>query len=385
VILRLLTMIWLVAFMPLAAPAYAADVWRAGATVSVDAQGATDVWVAGASVSVRGDVLQDVWAAGAIVDVSADAGGDVWAAGSRAQISGRIGGMLSVTGAEVNIDARVAQGARVAGAQISIAPGAVLNGQLRAAGAVVVFNGRGGSDIDLSGAEVTFNGETTGDVTIRARKVRIGGNAVIGGNLELYSQEKPEIAQTAQIGGRLVSLGLEDADWPDGGGIPGLLMMFLAPIIIGLSAFVLGLIVVWRARGAVEQTIDTFVEHPGGSLLRGLVTLVAVILGAALLIGLLIGFPLGVALLLAIPAILILGFTSAGLSLGEWIANRAGEARSAGGRIGLMGLGIAILVLAGLIPFVGAILVLVAVIMGLGALVITLRQRLSPDAGPASY
>lgn len=363
----------------------AGDIWRAGATVSVTADGAPDVWAAGASVSVRGTVLNDVWAAGAIVNVAATTGADVWAAGSRVRISGRVGDMLSVSGAEVDIDARVAGDTRVAGAQVVVAPGAVLNGKLRAAGAVIRFDGRGGSGVDLSGAEVTFNGDTTGNVTIRAQKVRIGDNASIGGDLEIYSEEKPDIAQTAQIGGRLVSLGLEDADWPDGEGFPGLLMVFLTPLIVALSAFILGLLFIWRARGTVEQTIDTFVERPGGALLRGVLTLLTVTLGAVLLVVVLIGFPLGLALLLAVPAILILGFTSAGLSIGEWIGNRAGESRSAGGRIGLMALGIAALMLAGLIPFAGAIIVLVAVLMGLGALAITLRQRLAPETSPTEY
>jgi len=384
----MLRAIWVVLLAVSAATpsdARAGDIWRAGATVSVTADGAPDVWAAGASVSVRGTVLKDVWAAGAIVDVAAAAGADVWAAGSRVRISGRVGGMLSVSGAEVDIAARVTGDTRVAGAQVVVAPNAVLIGPLRAAGAVVRFDGSGGSGVDLSGAEVTFNGETTGDVTIRAQKVRIGDNASIGGDLEIYSEEKPDIAQTAQIGGRLVSLGLDDADWPDGEGFPGLLMALLTPLIVALSAFLLGLLFVWRARGAVEQTIDTFVERPGGALLRGLLTLLALTLGAALLVAVLIGFPLGLAMLLTVPAILILGFTSAGLSVGEWIGNRAGEPRSAGGRIGLMALGIAVLMLAALIPFAGAIIVLVAVLMGLGALAITLRQRLAPEASPTEY
>lgn len=376
----------LLAIMLLAPQAAQADgIWRAGASVSVTGQGQPDIWAAGASVTVRGRVSEDIWAAGAIVDLDAQAGADVWAAGSRVNIAGRVGDILSVSGAEVSISARVGGTSRVAGAQVTIAPEAVLNGLVRAGGALVVFDGRGGAGVDLSGAEVTFNGETAGDVTIRAQKVRIGDSARIGGDLEIYSQEKPDIAQTAQIGGRLVSLGLEDADWPGGEGFPGLVMVLLAPIIIALSAFLLGLLVIWRARGAVEQTIDTFVERPGGSLLRGLLSLLAVTLGSVLLIAVLIGFPLGIALLLAVPALMILGFTGAGLSLGEWIANRAGEPKSAGGRVGLMALGIAVLMLAGLIPFVGAILVLVAVLTGLGAVTLTLRRRLAPEAPATRY
>ena len=369
------------------APAQAQDedVWRAGAAVTVNAEEASDVWAAGASVTVRGAVAYDIWAAGAIVDVDARTGTDVWAAGSRVTIAGRVGEALNVFGAEVSIDARVGGQTRAAGAQVTIPETAMLNGNLRAAGALVRFDGRGGADVSLSGADVTFNGQTAGDVVIRAQTVHIGDAASIGGDLEIYAQEKPDISRQAKIGGRLVSLGLEDADWPDGGGMPGLFMMLVAPLIFALSALIFGMLAVWLTRGAVEQTIDTFVARPFGSLWRGLLSVLAVIVGAALLGALVIGLPLGIALLFTMPVLMIAGLSSAGLGLGEWIANRSGEPRGAGGRVGLLALGILVLVLAGLIPGLGAVIVLLATLMGLGALIMTARARLAPETGPTGY
>jgi Ca2+/Na+ antiporter len=360
------------------------DIWRAGAAVSVNAQGEPDVWAAGASVTVRGEAARDIWAAGAIVDIDAQAGTDIWAAGSRVNIAGRVGEALNVTGAEVDITARVGGESRVAGARVTFTPEAVLNGKVRAAGALVDFRGRGG-DVSLSGAEVTFNGQTTGDVVIRGQKVQVADEAEIGGNLEIYSNERPDIAQQARIGGRLVTLGLEDADWPEGDGFPAILAALIAPVIFAISAFILGLLAIWLARGAVEQTIDTFMERPGGSLLRGIFTLLAVFVGAAVLVALFVGFPLGIAALFAVPVLIITGLASAGLSLGEWIANRAGEPLSASGRIGLMALGVLVLTLVGLIPIAGAVLVLLAIVMGLGAAVITVLARLRPETPPTGY
>ncbi len=372
-----------VALLPLSAQAQ--DLWRAGASVSVVAQGEPDVWVAGAWVSVRGQTARDIWAAGAIVEINAETGADVWAAGSRVTIGGRVGEALTATGAEVDVSARVSGPSRVAGARVTFAPRAVLNGPVRGAGALVDFRARGSGNISLSGAEVTFDGQTTGDVVIRAETVRIGAQAEIGGNLEIYSDRRPEIAQQARIGGRLVTLGLEDADWPDGGGFPALLAGLIAPAIFAISAFILGLVAIWLVRGAVEQTIDTFMERPGGSLLRGLLTLVAVFIGAGALVALFVGFPLGLAVLFTAPVLIITGLASAGLSLGEWIANRAGEPTSVGGRIGLMALGVFILALVGLIPMAGVLLVLLAILMGLGAAVITVLSRLRPETPPAGY
>ncbi|RIA56502.1 hypothetical protein [Dichotomicrobium thermohalophilum] len=375
----------LLAVAMLAPSARAEDVWRAGAAVTVNAKGEPDVWAAGASVRVRGQAARDIWAAGAIVDIDAQAGTDIWAAGSRVNIAGRVGEALNVTGAEVDITARVGGESRVAGARVTFAPDALLDGKVRAAGALVDFRGRGGGGVSLSGAEVTFNGQTTGDVIIRGQKVRVGEEAEIGGDLEIYSDERPEIARQAQIGGRLVTLGLEDADWPEGGGFPALLAALIAPVIVAISAFILGLLAIWLGRGAVEQAIDTFMERPGGSLLRGIVTLLAVFIGAAVLVALFVGFPLGLAILFSAPVLIITGLAGAGLGLGEWVANRAGEPLSAGGRIGLMALGILVLTLVGLIPIAGAILVFLAILMGLGAVVITVLARLRPETPPTGY
>ncbi len=361
------------------------DIWRAGASVTVNAKGETDVWAAGASVTVRGEAAQDIWAAGAIVDIDARAGADIWAAGSRVTIAGRVGEALNATGAEVDIAARVAGGSRIGGARVTFAPEAVLNGPVRSAAALIDFRARSGAHVSLSGAEVAFNGQTTGDVIIRAQTVRIGEQAEIGGNLEIYSDARPDIARQARIGGRLVTLGLEDADWPESDGFPAILAAVIAPVIFAISAFILGLIAIWLARGAVEQTIDTFMERPGGSLLRGILTLLALFIGAGVLVALFIGLPLGVAALFTAPVLIIAGLASAGMSVGEWIANRAGEPTSAGGRVGLMALGVLVLALVGLIPVLGAVLVLLAVLMGLGAAVITVLSRLRPEAPPTGY
>lgn len=369
----------------LGAPDARADgVWRAGANVSVTADGAPNVRAAGAAVTIRGRVGSDIWAAGAIVDIDARTGADVWAAGSRINVAGRVGGMLSATGAEVNIAAQIDGTARAAGAKVAIAPEAVVRGQVRAAGALVTFAGRSSRDVELSGEEVVFDGEAAGHLVIRARKVTIGDAARIGGNLEIYSSARPDIGQRAQIGGRIVTLGLEDADWPDGFGISEVLLALAIPFVIAVSAFIFGAFGVLVARGAVEQTIDLFLERPGGSLLRGILLLLVIILCSAVLAAVVVGLPLGVALLLGLPAIMIAGLAGAGLSLGEWIANRAGEPRSAGGRVALLALGIAVLTLVGLIPVLGTILVILAILMGLGAAVMTARSRLAPESGPAA-
>lgn len=360
-------------------------IWRAGARVEIDAQGAEDVWAAGAAVKIRGSSMHDIWAAGAFVDIDAVTGNELWAAGSRVLIKGRVGTALHAAGAEVELGGRVGGQTRLAGASVRVSDQASLSGPVQMAGAMVEFGGHTDSALDLAGEEVTLSGQVEGPVTIRARSVHILDSARISGDLTIFSAEKPDISPQARIEGRLSSRGLEDADWPMGEGDygPFAFVFLVPPLVMGGSAFLFGLLAVWLTRGSVEQTIDTFMARPAGSALRGLLALILVVLAAILFMVILVGLPLGFALLLVVPAMLIVGFASAGFGVGEWLLNRVGEPKRTAGRLSLLALGVVVLMLVSLIPMVGGLILAVAVLMGLGAVVLTLRDRLSPER-PAS-
>jgi hypothetical protein len=354
------------------------DVWQAGARVDINADNRHDVVAAGASVRVRGRVAKDIFAAGAIVDIDATTGADVFAAGSRLTVAGQVGGDVWAAGAEVSVAARIMGNVQLAGAAIVIESPSVLRGALSAAGALVDYRGSSAGAIELAGDEVIFSGQSEGPVIIRARSVRITETARLSSGVEIYSQNRPDIAPAAQISGRLITLGLEDMDMPGAGGA-ALLAFILMPVIFAVSALLLGLIAVVLVRGSVEQTIDALMDRPGASLLRGCLALALTLAGAVLFMVLLVGLPLGFSLMLLVPALLILGFSSASFGLGEWIANRAGNPKGAGGRIALLALGALILMLLTLIPFVGGLIGLISILMGLGAVIITLAERLVPE------
>lgn len=378
---RLLVISCVLAVVPASASRADDDgIWRAGARVDIDVEGQKDIAAAGASVKIRGGTTGNIWAAGALVDIDAVAGKEVWVAGSRVTVKGRVGESIHGVGAEIDVAGRVAGETHLAGASVRIGEEAVLTGAVEIAGANVDYRGRSMGELELAGDEVTVAGQAEGAVTIRARSVRILETARIGGNLTIYSADKPQISPQAQIDGRLASRGLDEAEWSMEEGYGPLALGFLMPpLIIGISAFLLGLLAIWLTRGSVEQVIDTIMVRPGGSALRGFLALVLVALAAILLMVVLIGLPLGFALLLVIPVMLILGFAAAGFGLGEWLLNRAGEPKRAGGRLLLLALGVLVLALLSLIPIVGGLILLIAVFMGLGAVVLTLGDRLSPE------
>jgi len=89
-----------------------------------------------------------------------------------------------------------------------------------------------------------------------------------------------------------------------------------------------------------------------------------------------IGAPVGALAVLALPLLLLLGYSCAGLGLGEWFFNRLGEPRSSGLRALHLLVGLICLTVLGIIPWAGPALLVVATLCGLGALLRTLHDRM---------
>jgi len=88
---------------------------------------------------------------------------------------------------------------------------------------------------------------------------------------------------------------------------------------------------------------------------------------------------------LLIPFLLILGFTTTTLGVSDWILNRNNEPKKTGQRILLLAAGVVLLVIIGLIPFLGGLLIFLALLWELGATVATFARRLSGDSAERLY
>lgn len=357
------------------------DIERMAARIDVEARNAGKLRLAGARVSVRGNATGDAWVAGAIVDIDARLGDDLWAAGSRVSVRGSVGGDATIAAGELSLAGIVNGELSAGGAAIEIMREARLGGAASLSGAEVTFQGSADRALELKGDTVIFAGTARGPVTIDARHVRFTETARAEGTVTVYSLDAPEVAPGVQIGS-LVHHDL--AQWE--GRRRSLWWAFLAAAIpvaaVTVTAFLLGTLGVWLARGAVEEGIDTQIAGPGRALLLGLVAVVVLAVGLFLLAVTVIGLPLALALLLAMPLVLLLAYASSAFALGERLLNAAGRAVGPGRRIWYLAVGLVVLLVLCLIPFVGPLFFLLAVLMGLGALLRTWAGRLRPPIPP---
>jgi hypothetical protein len=120
------------------------------------------------------------------------------------------------------------------------------------------------------------------------------------------------------------------------------------------------------------------------SMLLGFIVVVCVPMVAVLAVVTLIGIPLALALIALYFVLLLAGYVSAGIVLGELALQHWGTARAAstGWRIGAAVLAVLVLSLAGRTPFFGPLITLVAVLMGIGALLLQLQPAAAAGAAP---
>jgi len=237
--------------------------------------------------------------------------------------------------------------------------GPVLVDNGETAGDVVVVDGdvlvRGTvkGDLFVLNGNVTLRGRVTGDVIAVADTVTLGSRGQIDGDLR-YGDKKPVGASSDKVKGKIKRFDVESIAAPSGVGI--VLGLWLA---VTISIFLLGLVLLLlfpRAADAVTRA------KVGRSLLIGLLVFILLPILGLLALVTVVGIPLGFVLLTAFVLLLAIAYVSTAWLLGRRIL-KPPKARILAFLVGLL-----ILRLLALIPFVGGLIGFLAVLLGLGAL-----------------
>lgn len=332
-------------------------------------------FLAGRSVTIKANVTDDVFAAGR--DVTFDnatvrnaivAGYDV------EQRGGRAADMI-VAGANVTVGGVVEDDLVAAGRSLRVASGGEIGGDVRAAGETIEVEGRIGGSLRAAARRITISGDVDGKVDLVAERIVIGPNARIAGDLIYRSAAEPEIADGATIGGEIRRVEIE---------VPDLRSIGLAIVGIGIfiavswtiATLLLVAVVQLAFPGFMADAVTGLRDHPWSNLGRGIAILFVGLAVAGLLFASIVGVPLGGALMIAIALMVLLGTVTIGYFIGLFIRRRGPHEVGRAGRVGWAVLGVVILGLVTLVPFVGGIVAGLAVAAGFGAASTELWWRL---------
>jgi hypothetical protein len=251
--------------------------------------------------------------------------------------------------------------------------GPVLVGPTETVGNVVAFDGNVTIRGRVTSDVVAFNGDVRvpggrvgGDVTALNGQIVLAPRAVVGGDVN-WRDTRPVIPPGADVGGSVDEFQWDVSPWS---GFAWALLFWLAETV---SALVLGLILIALWPRGFEALAAAWRRSPGPVAGWGALLLIGLPIVAVIALVTLVGIPLGIGLLLALIPLWAVGYVAGTFVLGRLILRDAG-------RFVAFLLGLLIVQVLALIPFVNALVVIVVVAIGLGTLIVAAWRANRPGA-----
>ncbi len=376
---RLIALLALCAVTAIALPAHAQAGWLGGAMEAPDREG--DAAYAASAVSIPGRIGGDAMIMAGAARVDGEVGDDARVMAETFTLDGFVGGELAVAGRKIEIDGAVGDDLYVAGSDVRVGQNARVGQDARIFGEDVLIKGRIGGNLDVSAETVAISAQIAGDVTIHARQIIFGPDAAIGGKLTWRSPESPEIPPDMIVQNGVT--GEVVKTWQREGVLSWASPLHGAPraalfageaagrLMIALSAFALGLVLVLLTPHYADRVFAVVRQRWAVSIGWGLVLLLLTPIMAFIVMLTIVGIPLGFLMLLSLPIFMLWGYAVGGGGVGAAIIKRT----TASGRILALAIGIGLLTLLALVPFLGWLIGAAATMLGIGALAVALRPR----------
>jgi len=343
------------------------DVIAMGGHLDVGDEIQGDVLAAGGKVKLTGKSAGEVTAMGGTIKFDAELDSDLLATGGWISLENKINGDVKAVGGKIENDAAIDGDAKFAGGRVDLDKSSNITGNAWIVGGKIEVDGVVGKDVRAAGRKVEIKGEIKGNLHIDALEIEIHPTARILGNFEYRSPNKAEIDEGASIGGDVTSIQSEDPTQAVGfafaaaGGV--VLVVFLALVLLGAMQMLM----------FPEMTIAASrrgLKEPLKSLGIGFAVLVATPVAIGLLMSTLIGIPIAIVLGAAYIILLALGYGVTASTIGHRTLRLIGRnwSGSAMGRVGIIAVGLVVIGIVTLIPFLGILAVFLACCLGIGAM-----------------
>jgi len=337
-------------------------------------------FVADQSVNLTGHYMKDVYAFGSTVNISGVIEGDVIAVGSYVRISGEVMGNVRAAGSTVDLDATVGKNATLAGGIVNVSTNSDINWDLMVAGGMVQINGPVHGSLNAAAGELRLNSLVEENVMAnidREGRLILQSNADIGGDLT-YTWDKQVIMEDgAVVSGDVVKKAYKSGKkgaWSkkDTGellskGYWGMkLFSFAALLLVGLI-----IIAIWGrfSEKVAEKSMTKF----GTSIGVGFLVLILTPLAFIVLMITIIGIPLALIAMTVYILLFYLCKVFASLMIGHLILKGLFKQKKVDKYLGFL-VGLFVLSLIGLIPFLGGLVWFVVTLAAMGAFILIAKE-----------
>ena len=306
-----------------------------------------------------------------------DVAGALLAMGGKVAVRNRIAGDLKLAGGKVATQADVIGSVMAAGGKVVLTGRSDIKGNAWAVGGKVEIDGHVGGEVRAAGRLVLIAGDIEGDVHVDGLEVRILPTANIRGNLTYRSPREADIHDDARIQGDVTFIQSEEPTHAVGFAFAA---AGAAVVLLLVAMAVLGAAQVLVLPGPSFAAARLSTAEPWKALAIGFAVLVATPVAVAILMSTVVGIPLGLELASGYLITVALGIVIAAIAIGRTGLSRLGRDwdSTSWGRVGVVAIGLLVITVFALIPFLGVLGVFVALSLGTGALLVHVFQGPHP-------
>jgi cytoskeletal protein CcmA (bactofilin family) len=328
----------------------------------------TDLFVTAQATRIDGDVNGDLYSWGQTLTINGHITGDVISWGQDVRINGRVDGNIRNWSQTLSITGTVAKNITLFVQRIEVDPKGSVGGSITAWAQEIQLDGPVGRDLMCQAGTVELNSTLGGNVRANSHDVEVGSSADLKGQLVYRGDRAPEIAQGAKVAGPV------RAEYEERVPAYKKARTYVHKALFWAATLVFGLVLMLIVPGFFGDVVRT-TNRAWSSCGIGMLVLPGVVLAAVLACITIVGLAVGIVTIL----LYVIALFSAQIFVGAWIGDKIlGEGLSVGAMLGRMAIGLLIIDLLRLIPWVGGLVGWVVLVWGLGAISITIYRRVHP-------
>jgi cytoskeletal protein CcmA (bactofilin family) len=315
---------------------------------------------------IDGDVNGDLIVRSTSVTVNGHVKGDILGFVRELRVNGTVDGNLRSVSHSLILNGTVGKNVTSWSGNFDMDSKAQIGGSLILGANNAELDGKIGSDLVGLGHSLHVDGTIGGDLNIRAEHFNIGSNASIAGRAKYVGPSRPGVANGAQL-----VMPLETVIRQHGPNYASP-RFFWDEILFWGVIFVLGLAMLLIAPGFFFDAASS-ARRIGASFGHGALFLILVPIAVVIACATIVGLAVGITTLLSY----IVALFTAQIFVGEWIGEKLmGPATGTAAMSGRLALGLAVVRVIAILPFVGPLLYFAVVLWGLGAMALAGRRRL---------
>jgi cytoskeletal protein CcmA (bactofilin family) len=333
-----------------------------------------DLIVTAERTRIDGDIDGDLISFSASLTVNGHVKGDIIAFGREITVNGPVDGNVRVWCESLSLNSTVDRNAMAWAGQVVLDQKASVNGSMILGSGSAELDGHVGGDLLALVGDLTINGRFDHDVAIRGDHLIIGSNTEITGQTKYRGRGQPDIASGANLASPIqITVPKRGPDYTR-------VAYYWHEVLFWGANFLFGLVLLLVLPGffsdAVHQTKRVGPAVGFGALFL-FATPIAIIIACVTIVGLGIGIS---ALLLY-----LISLYAAQVFVGSWLGEQLlGYTVGIGPAVARLAIGLAILRVVRMIPFVGPLAGLIITIWGLGALLLAAYSHMRPQSTPVA-